>query len=69
MALPRHYGFAILVIIAVTLLAYANTFSSPFLFDDAPNITDNHLIRDVDRALHPEQYYSKVHPRSDEPLI
>ena len=69
MALPRHHGFAILVIIAVTLLAYANTFSSPFLFDDAPNITDNHLIRDVDRALHPEQYCSTVHPRSDEALI
>jgi protein O-mannosyl-transferase len=69
MALPRHHGLAALVIVVSAVLAYANTFSSPFLFDDTPNITDNHLIRNWDTALHPEQYCSSIHHRSDEALI
>src|SRR3972149_2995556 len=40
------------IIIAITtLVIYSNTFSVPFLFDDTPNITENHKIRFLSRFL------------------
>src|SRR3972149_9196458 len=40
------------IIIAITtLVIYSNTFSVPFLFDDTPNITENHKIRFLSNFL------------------
>ncbi len=69
MAFPKHHGFAALAILIVTLFVYANSLSSPFIFDDGPNIRDNQLIRSWEAALHPDRYCSTVHPMSDEALI
>ncbi|MFC1523486.1 hypothetical protein ACFL6N_01720 [Thermodesulfobacteriota bacterium] len=33
------------LIVVFTMIAYANTFQSPFLFDDYANIVNNHFIR------------------------
>jgi hypothetical protein len=40
-AFPFHHAVAILLIAGVALMAYSNTFSVPFLFDDRPNILEN----------------------------
>lgn len=40
-------AFCVLVIIAFSFLAYANSFRVPFLFDDLNNILDNSTIRDL----------------------
>jgi hypothetical protein len=47
--LSERYGFApAFAIIAVTvLIIYSNTFSSPFHFDDIPNIVENYKLRDL----------------------
>ena len=38
-----------LVLVGAALLAYHNTFSAPFIFDDLPAITQNQTIRDLRR--------------------
>jgi hypothetical protein len=38
---PFHHLIAVALIVGVALLAYSNTFSVPFNFDDLPNITQN----------------------------
>ncbi|KJU81273.1 conserved hypothetical protein, membrane [Candidatus Magnetobacterium bavaricum] len=43
----RHYTSHIIMITVLGLLCYSNTFNSPFVFDDAMNITDSPLIRDL----------------------
>ena len=43
----RHLSLAIGTIIFVTLLAYANSFSGPFVFDDVPSIIGNQSIRQL----------------------
>ena len=42
---PLHHLIAIAMIAGVALLAYSNTFSVPFNFDDLPNITQNPNIQ------------------------
>jgi tetratricopeptide (TPR) repeat protein len=42
---PARSLWAPLALVAVTVLAYANTFSAPFVFDDIPTIVDNPAIR------------------------
>ncbi len=41
----RNSVFAGLAIVAAAFVAYANTFSAPFVFDDVASITDNPTIR------------------------
>ena len=38
---------ALLLVAACTTLAYSNTFSAPFHFDDTPNIVENEWVRDL----------------------
>jgi tetratricopeptide (TPR) repeat protein len=38
-------GAAVILIAALALLVYANTFTTPFVFDDLPNITENPHVR------------------------
>ena len=40
-------------LVAAGLIAYANSFSAPFVFDDLPAIRDNETIRTWSRALFP----------------
>jgi hypothetical protein len=42
---PFHHLIAVVLIAGVALLAYSNTFSVPFNFDDVPNITQNPNIQ------------------------
>jgi tetratricopeptide (TPR) repeat protein len=50
-----------LVLIAIVgLLAYANTFNTSFVFDDAPNIVENPLIRSLSGFVNPSE--EGVHP-------
>lgn len=39
--------FHILLIVSIGILAYSNTFDSPFVFDDPPNISENSVIKDI----------------------
>jgi protein O-mannosyl-transferase len=48
---PFASWVAILLITAGTLLAYANSFTAPFIFDDVPTIVDNTAIRHFGTAL------------------
>jgi protein O-mannosyl-transferase len=48
---PFASWVAILLIAAGTLLAYANSFTAPFVFDDVPTIVDNPAIRHFATAL------------------
>lgn len=51
-----HQGLtslSVLVIIGLGLLAYANTWHAPFVFDDRLVIEDNTIIKDLDFFLHP----------------
>lgn len=41
LSFPLHHGIAVLLIAGVALVAYSNTFSVPFHFDDRPNILEN----------------------------
>jgi tetratricopeptide (TPR) repeat protein len=41
-----HPAFHVLLVLAVALIAYSNTFDVPFILDDKPNIRDNPLIKD-----------------------
>jgi len=43
----RRTIISLLLIAATALLIYSNIFSSPFLFDDGPNIVDNDEIRSL----------------------
>jgi tetratricopeptide (TPR) repeat protein len=45
----------ILLIISVSLLAYSNTFSSPFQFDSKAVIAENPVIRSLEYYLHPSK--------------
>jgi hypothetical protein len=40
-SLKTHHFIAVLLIVGVALVAYSNTFSVPFHFDDRPNILEN----------------------------
>ncbi|MEE9615183.1 MAG: hypothetical protein V3W31_09615, partial [Thermodesulfobacteriota bacterium] len=44
---------SLVVIVAAALLAYSNTFSSPFLLDDSHTITNNTALRDLSRLWPP----------------
>lgn len=46
-----RWNAAALLLLAVTILPYLNTFTVPFYFDDTNNIVDNPLIRDLPRAV------------------
>jgi tetratricopeptide (TPR) repeat protein len=43
----------ILIIILLGIIVYSNTFRSPFVFDDAPNITENPFIKSFDYFVRP----------------
>ncbi len=45
--IPLH----LILILLVALAAYANTFNSPFIFDDEASILDNQVIRDLSTFL------------------
>ena len=45
----------ILVIAALAAIVYSNTFSVPFHFDDKLNITDNAMVKDMDKLWPPSQ--------------
>jgi Tfp pilus assembly protein PilF len=51
-----------LIIAAVGLAAYSNTFHVPFQFDDSQQITDNSVIRDIDNFFLSSAGY-KFNPR------
>lgn len=61
---PSIAPFAVLLLIAG--LAYHNTFSGPFVFDDKPAITGNPTIRQLASALNPPDIGSSVTGR---PLV
>lgn len=42
---------AVILIVFLTFLIYSNTFYSPFIFDDMPNVVDNQKIRDLSNFL------------------
>ena len=46
-----YYLLTVLFISLISIIIYANTLHSPFLFDDIPNITENSLIRMTDITL------------------
>lgn len=39
--------FQIALVIVLGILIYSNTFQSPFIFDDEPSITNNHVVKDL----------------------
>ncbi|GBE38312.1 MAG TPA: tetratricopeptide repeat protein [Nitrospirae bacterium] len=45
----------ILLIIFLSLVAYSNTFHSPFQFDDMPGIVDNPIIKDLQLFVKPSK--------------
>lgn len=47
----RHHLITIIVIATIGAVLYANTLNSPFVFDDAHNITDNPYVRISDVGL------------------
>ncbi len=48
--LPRPLVVLFLLSLLATLI-YSNTFSSPFYFDDTPNIVENPQIKDLSNFL------------------
>ena len=46
-----------LLVVAVGILIYANTFAVPFLFDDVRQILDNPVIRDFGQIFGPQNLY------------
>ena len=56
----------ILLIILCGTLAYSNTFSVPFLFDDFPNIVENPLIQNFRLLVNPVPYCSGISPQAGE---
>lgn len=42
-----HQGIQLLLIVLIGILAYSNTFHSPFVFDDASSIVSNPVIRNL----------------------
>jgi tetratricopeptide (TPR) repeat protein len=47
----RRPVFHLVLIALLGLLVYSNTFDVPFVFDDEPNIIENHYIRDLSNFL------------------
>ncbi len=43
----RKHLYALLLIVSVGLIAYSDTFTVPFQFDDYPNIADNPLLKNL----------------------
>jgi Tfp pilus assembly protein PilF len=54
--------FFSLVLIATGLVAYSNSFSVPFVFDDGPQIADNPVIKDLGNFLSSSRGY-EMNPR------
>ena len=48
---PRSIGWSVAILILGTLLAYANAWRTPFLFDDRPSILENPTIRELGLAM------------------
>jgi len=51
-----------LVLIAMGLVAYSNSFSVPFVFDDGPQIADNPVIKDLGNFISSSRGY-EMNPR------
>src|SRR3990172_10073664 len=51
--LPYNPMLHVSLIVILGLLAYSNTFNSPFVLDDVPNITENHAIKDLNNLWPP----------------
>lgn len=47
MAERRSFFLSAVAIVALTLLAYANSFSGPLVFDDSSSVAENMTIRDI----------------------
>jgi tetratricopeptide (TPR) repeat protein len=43
----RKHFYALLIIVFIGLIAYSDTFTVPFQFDDYPNITENPLLKNL----------------------
>ena len=57
-----------LAIVILTFFAYSNVFHGPFVFDDIPNIAENHVIKNLNFFKDPSQaknleYYSMLRIR------
>lgn len=62
-------AFPIVLLAAAVLLAYANSFSAPFQFDDGPNIAENPLIRHFDLFFSPDSYCSQFKGDAEQDLV
>ncbi len=56
--------FHIFIIAILGIIAYSNTFNSPFVFDDSVNIADNPLIKNLDNFIFPSEGYKGYLPRA-----
>ncbi len=56
--------FSLFLIAIISLIAYSNTFNSPFVFDDIANIVDNPLIKTPDNFIFPSGGYKGYLPRA-----
>lgn len=54
--MPR-WGWHFLLIVGIGLIAYANTFSVPFYFDDLPCIVENPVVHDPSNLLRLGDYW------------
>ena len=54
--------FPLLIIAAVAVSIYANSFSAPFVFDDLRNISENDGIRDLPHLLMPKFFFQPRRP-------
>ncbi|MBI4683772.1 MAG: tetratricopeptide repeat protein [Nitrospirae bacterium] len=54
--------FSFLLIIVIAIIAYSNTFTAPFIFDDKPSIIDNPLIKDLNNFFSSSKGY-EFNPR------
>ncbi|MEO5360122.1 MAG: tetratricopeptide repeat protein [Nitrospirota bacterium] len=43
--------YYVIIIILLTFLTYSNTFNVPFVYDDVPNIYENHYIKDTSLCI------------------
>jgi protein O-mannosyl-transferase len=66
---PDNRGFLekkvvhVFFITIIALLAYSNTFHSPFQFDDVAQIVKNPFIRDLDNFISDTEGHNYNHPR------